>query len=84
MKTENIESELKRMRDRVKYHLYYLEMRELDWKTRCEDMQRHGETDSKDFVRASAKYYTFSAEVNVMRGIVADVESLIEKGELAR
>lgn len=79
-----IKNELSRMLERVKYELHYLEQREADWKASAEDAARHDGVGSIEHVRCSAKYYTFSASANTMRGIVEDVKSLIETGELSR
>lgn len=79
-----IKNELSRMLERVKYELHYLEQREADWKASAEDAARHDGVGSMEHVRCSAKHYTFSASANTMRGIVEDVKSLIETGELSR
>lgn len=84
MSEVTMKSELKRMLDKVSYELNYLEQREADWKASAEDAARHDGAGSVEHVRASAKYYTFSASACTMRGIVADVKSLIETGELDR
>ena len=84
MSEVTIKSELKRMLDKVNYELCYLEQREADWKASAEDAARHDGVGSIEHVRCSAKYYTFSSSADTMRGIVADVKSLIETGELSR
>ena len=84
MSESTIKTELNRMLDKVKYELHYLEQREADWKASAEDAARHDGAGSVEHVRASAKYYTFSASACTMRGIVEDVKSLIQTGELSR
>ena len=84
MREPTIKTELNRMLDKVRYELLYLEQREADWKASAEDAARLDGAGSIEHVRCSAKYYTFSASACTMRGIVADVESLIETGELSR
>ena len=84
MSEVTMKSELKRMLDKVNYELLYLEQREADWKASAEDARELDGVGSVEHVRCSAKYYTFSSSANTMRGIVEDVKSLLETGELAR